>query len=66
MDAVISLGGGWGGARVLEAGFRFPRRAKWSLGFSDTSSLLLASGPPDSQVQSMDQRRTGRTVAANG
>ena len=42
VDAVISLGGGWGGARVLEAGFRFPRRAKWSLGFSDTSSLLLA------------------------
>ena len=42
VDAVISLGGGWGGARVLEAGFRFPRRAKWALGFSDNSSLLLA------------------------
>jgi len=42
VDAVITLGGGWGGARVLEAGFRFPRRAKWMLGFSDTSSLLLA------------------------
>ena len=42
VDAVITLGGGWGAARVLEAGFRFPRRPKWSLGFSDTSSLLLA------------------------
>jgi muramoyltetrapeptide carboxypeptidase len=48
VDAVISLGGGWGGARVLEAGFRFPRRAKWSLGFSDTSSLLLSGRPVDS------------------
>ena len=42
VDAVLTLGGGWGAARVLEAGFRFPRRPKWSLGFSDTSSLLLA------------------------
>ena len=42
VDAVISLGGGWGSARVLEAGFQFPRRPKWSLGFSDSSSLLLA------------------------
>lgn len=42
IDAVLTLGGGWGGARVLEAGFRFPRQPKWSLGFSDTSSLLLA------------------------
>ncbi len=42
VDAVISLGGGWGSARVLEAGFRFPRRPKWSLGFSDSCSLLLA------------------------
>ncbi|MCB4406301.1 LD-carboxypeptidase [Synechococcus sp. MU1642] len=42
VDAVVTLGGGWGGARVLEAGFRFPRHPKWSLGFSDTSSLLLA------------------------
>jgi muramoyltetrapeptide carboxypeptidase len=24
VDAVISLGGGWGSARVLEAGFQFP------------------------------------------
>ena len=42
VDAVLTLGGGWGAARVLDAGFRFPRRPKWSLGFSDTSSLLLA------------------------
>ena len=42
VDAVISLGGGWGGARVLVSGFRFPRRPKWTLGFSDTSSKLLA------------------------
>ena len=42
VDAVFYLGGGWGGARVLEAGFRFPARSKWTLGFSDSSSLLLA------------------------
>ena len=42
VDAVVTLSGGWGAARVLEAGFRFPRRPKWSLGFSDISSLLLA------------------------
>ena len=42
IDAVISIGGGWGSARVLEAGFEFPRRPKWSLGFSDSCSLLLA------------------------
>ena len=42
IDAVISLGRGWGSARVLEAGFQFPRRSKWSLGFSDSCSLLLA------------------------
>ena len=42
VDSVFYLGGGWGAARVLEAGFRFPARAKWSFGFSDSSSLLLA------------------------
>jgi muramoyltetrapeptide carboxypeptidase len=42
VDAVLTVGGGWGAARVLEAGFRFPQHPKWSLGFSDTSSLLLA------------------------
>ena len=55
VDAVLTLGGGWGAARVLEAGFRFPPRPKWSLGFSDTSSLLLAqwaagSGGADASV----------------
>ena len=42
VDAVFYLGGGWGAARVLEAGFRFPKRPKWAFGFSDSSSLLLA------------------------
>ena len=42
VDAVISLGGGRGSERVMEAGFEFPRRPKWSLGFSDSCSLLLA------------------------
>jgi len=42
VDAVFYLGGGWGGARVLEAGFRFSSQPKWTLGFSDSSSLLLA------------------------
>ena len=42
IDAVMSLDGGWSSARVLEAGFKFPRLPKWSLGFSDSSSLLLA------------------------
>ena len=42
VDAVFYLGGGWGAARVLETGSRFPARAKWSFGFSDSSSLLLA------------------------
>ena len=42
LDGLLYVGGGWGGARVLEAGFRFPQRALWSVGFSDSSSLLLA------------------------
>lgn len=76
VDAVVSLGGGWGGARVLEAGFRFPRRAKWSLGFSDNSSLLLAqwaaglpgalhgsSGGTDDQWQRTVDLLTKRPVA---
>jgi muramoyltetrapeptide carboxypeptidase len=42
LDGLIVVGAGWGGARVLEAGFQFPRRSLWTLGFSDTSSLLLA------------------------
>ena len=76
IDAVISLGGGWGSARVLEAGFQFPRRPKWSLGFSDSCSLLLAqwaaglpgaihgstSGPEDQWQRTVDLLK-GRTVA---
>ena len=42
VDGVLYVGGGWGGARVLEAGFRVPGRALWTVGFSDSSSLLLA------------------------
>ncbi len=42
LDGVVYVGGGWGAARVLESGLRFPRRPFWSLGFSDSSALLLA------------------------
>ena len=42
LDGLVYVGAGWGGARVLERGWRFPRRPLWTLGFSDTSSLLLA------------------------
>lgn len=42
LDGLIYVGAGWGGARVLELGWRLPRRPLWTLGFSDTSSLLLA------------------------
>ena len=42
LDGVIYVGGGWGAARVLEAGVKFPDRPFWSLGFSDSSALLLA------------------------
>ncbi len=76
VDGVITLAGGWGGARVLEAGFRFPRRAKWTLGFSDTSALLLAqwaaglpgamhgfSGGSDLQWQRTVDLLSGRSVA---
>ena len=42
LDGVIYVGGGWGAARVLESGLRFPERPFWSLGFSDSSALLLA------------------------
>ena len=65
----------WCGARVLEAGFRFPRRPKWTLGFSDTSSLLLAqwavglpgaihryNGGPDEQWQRTVDLLSGRPV----
>ena len=62
--------------RVLEAGFRFPRHPKWSLGFSDTSSLLLAqwaaglpgaihgsSGGTEAQWQRTVDLLCGRPVA---
>lgn len=75
VDAVVTLGGGWGAARVLEAGFRFPRHPKWSLGFSDTSSLLLAqwaaglpgaihgsNDGPDEQWQRTVELLSGRPV----
>ena len=75
VDAVLTVGGGWGAARVLEAGFRFPRHPKWSLGFSDTSSLLLAqwaaglpggihgsSGGTDAQWQRTVDLLRGRPV----
>ena len=42
LDGVIYVGGGWGAARVLEAGLKFPNRPLWALGFSDSSALLLA------------------------
>lgn len=42
VDGVIYVGGGWGAARVLEAGLTFPNRPLWALGFSDSSALLLA------------------------
>ena len=40
VDGIVYIGSGWGSARVLEDGFHFPRRSLWSLGFSDSSSLL--------------------------
>lgn len=77
VDAVITLGGGWGAARVLEAGFHFPPRAKWSLGFSDPSALLLAqlaaglpgavhgsSGGSDDQWQRTVALLSGHSVPA--
>ena len=77
VDAVITLGGGWGAARVLEAGFQFPSYAKWSLGFSDPSALLLAqwaaglpgavhgsSGGSDEQWQRTVALLSGRLVPA--
>jgi muramoyltetrapeptide carboxypeptidase len=42
LDGLVYVGAGWGGARVLEVGFRFPNRPLWTLGFSDTSSMLMA------------------------
>ena len=53
VDAVVTLGGGWGAARVLEAGFRFPRHPKWSLGFSDTCLLYTSPSPRDATLSRM-------------
>jgi muramoyltetrapeptide carboxypeptidase len=76
LDGVLYVGGGWGGARVLEAGFRFPGRALWTVGFSDSSSLLLAqwaaglpgaihgsSGGPEERWQRTVALLSGQPVA---
>jgi muramoyltetrapeptide carboxypeptidase len=42
VDAVMSVAGGWGSARLLERGWRPPRQPRWLVGFSDASALLLA------------------------
>jgi len=41
-DAVLCVAGGWGSARILEAGWRPSARPLWLVGFSDVSALLLA------------------------
>ena len=41
-DAVLCVAGGWGSARILEAGWRPGDRPLWLVGFSDPSALLLA------------------------
>jgi len=41
-DAVLCVAGGWGSARILEAGWRPSARPLWLVGFSDASALLLA------------------------
>ena len=76
LDGVIYLGGGWGAARVLEAGFRFPSRPLWALGSSDSSALLLAqwnaallgavhgsSAGPETQWQRIVDLMSGRPLA---
>jgi muramoyltetrapeptide carboxypeptidase len=42
IDAVLCVAGGWGSARILEAGWRPGGRPLWLVGFSDASALLLA------------------------
>ncbi|WP_225323084.1 LD-carboxypeptidase [Synechococcus sp. RSCCF101] len=76
VEAVLYVGAGWGSARVLEAGFRFPKRPRWALGFSDCSALLLAqcaaglggaihgsSGGPEQQWRRTADLLAGRAVA---
>jgi len=41
-DAVVAVAGGWGSARLLEAGWQPGPRPLWLVGFSDVSALLLA------------------------
>lgn len=41
-DAVFCVAGGWGSARILEAGWKQEGRPLWLVGFSDASALLLA------------------------
>jgi len=42
IDAVVAVAGGWGSARLLEAGWQPGLRPLWLVGFSDVSALLLA------------------------
>ena len=68
LDGLVYVGAGWGGARVLERGWRFPRRPLWTLGFSDTSSLLLAqwaaglTGALHGSTVPSDDQQWARTV----
>ena len=76
IEAIFYIGAGWGSARVLEAGFNFSRRSLWSIGFSDSCSLLLAQwaagsrgaihgsiAGPDAQWQRTVDLLTARSVA---
>ena len=42
VEAIFCVGAGWGSARVLEQGWAIPPTARWCVGFSDCSALLLA------------------------
>jgi muramoyltetrapeptide carboxypeptidase len=42
LDAVLCVAGGWGSARILEAGWKPGERPVWLVGFSDATALLLA------------------------
>jgi muramoyltetrapeptide carboxypeptidase len=42
VQAVVSVAGGWGSARLLERGWRPPKQPRWLVGYSDASALLLA------------------------
>ncbi|MEB3360674.1 MAG: LD-carboxypeptidase [Synechococcaceae cyanobacterium] len=42
INAVFCVAGGWGSARLLESGWKAPAQARWLVGFSDASALLLA------------------------